>query len=64
MMSPESLVAADGNIVRWFERDFGGTVVELARQPRWRPGWVAAGDRGGTRHELGGGGGRPALPPP
>ena len=27
MMSAESLAAADGNIVRWFERDFGGTEV-------------------------------------
>ena len=52
MMSPESLAAADGNIVRWFEQDFGGEVVELARQPRWRPVWFATVDRGGTRHEL------------
>ena len=36
MMSPESLAAADGNIVRWFEQDFGGTVIDLARQTRWR----------------------------
>jgi len=33
MMSPESLAAADGNIVRWFEQDFGGTVVELTVIP-------------------------------
>ena len=52
MMSPESLAAADGNIVRWFERDFGGRVVDLARQTRWRPVWFATVDRGGTRHEL------------
>ena len=52
MMSPESLAAADGNIVRWFERDFGGTVVDLARQTRWRPVWFATVDRDGTRHEL------------
>ena len=52
MMSPESLAAADGNIVRWFEQDFGGEVVELARQPRWRPVWFATVDRGDTRHEL------------
>ena len=52
MMSPESLAAADGNIVRWFEQDFGGTVVEFARQPRWRPVWFAAVDRDGIRHEL------------
>ena len=52
MMSPESLAAADGNIARWFEHDFGGTVIELARQTRWRPVWFATVDRGGTRHEL------------
>ena len=52
MMSPESLAAADGNIVRWFERDFGGTVVDLARQTRWRPVWFATVDRDGTRHEF------------
>ncbi len=52
MMSPESLAAADGNIVGWFERDFGGTVVDLARQTRWRPVWFATVDRGGARHEL------------
>ncbi|MYB27904.1 MAG: phosphotransferase family protein [Acidimicrobiaceae bacterium] len=53
MMSPESLAAADGNIVRWFEQDFGGRVVDLARQTRWRPVWFATVDRNdGTRHEL------------
>ncbi len=52
MMSPESLAAADGNIVRWFEQEFGGTVVGLARQTRWRPVSFATVDRGGTRHEL------------
>ena len=52
MMSAESLAAADGNIVRWFEQDFGGTVVDLARQTRWRPVWFATVDRRGTRHEL------------
>ena len=52
MMGPESLAAADGNIVRWFEQDFGGTVVEVAGQTRWRPVWFATVDRGGTHHEL------------
>ena len=46
MMSAESLAAADGNIVRWFEQDFGGAVVDLARQTRWRPVWFATVDRG------------------
>ena len=52
MMSPESLAAAEGNVARWFERDFGGRVVELARQPRWRPVWFATVDRAGARYEL------------
>ena len=52
MMSPESLAAAEDNIVSWFENDFDGTVVELTRQPRWRPVWFATVERGGTRHEL------------
>ena len=43
---------ADDHIVRWFERDFGGTVVELSRQTRWRPVWFATVDRDGVRHEL------------
>jgi len=29
MMSPESLAAADGNIVRGFEQDFRGRVVDI-----------------------------------
>lgn len=52
MMTPESLAAADDNIARWFEQEFGGTVVELARQTRWRPVWFATVERDGTRHEL------------
>lgn len=52
MLSPESLESADDNIVRWFETEFGGTVVELARQTRWRPVWFAEVDRDGRRHEL------------
>ena len=52
MMSSESLAGAEDNIVRWFEQDFGGRVVELARQPRWRPVWFATAERDGERHEL------------
>jgi aminoglycoside phosphotransferase (APT) family kinase protein len=29
------------DIVRWLERDLGGTVVHLERQARWRPAWWA-----------------------
>jgi len=52
MMSSESLAGADDNITRWFETEFGGTVVELTRQTRWRPVWFATVDKGGERHEL------------
>lgn len=51
-MSPESLAAADDNITRWFEQDFGASVINLARQTRWRPVWFATVERDGTRHEL------------
>ncbi|MDG2026445.1 MAG: hypothetical protein P8J50_05000 [Acidimicrobiales bacterium] len=52
MMSSESLAGADDSITRWFEDEFGGTVVELARQTRWRPVWFATVDKDGERHEL------------
>ena len=52
MMSSESLARADDNITRWFKTEFGGTVVELARQTRWRPVWFATVDKDGERHEL------------
>jgi aminoglycoside phosphotransferase (APT) family kinase protein len=52
MMSQESLASADDNIVAWFEAEFGGSVVELRRQTRWRPVWFATVDRDGVRDEL------------
>ncbi len=52
MMSPESLATADDNIERWFEIEFGGALVSLERQARWRPVWFATVDKGGERHEL------------
>ena len=52
MMTAASLADADDNITRWFETEFGGTVVELERQPRWRPVWFATVERDGERHEL------------
>lgn len=51
-MTAASLDGADDNIARWFETEFGGTVVELERQPRWRPVWFATVERDGERHEL------------
>lgn len=52
MMSAEPLATADDVIVRWFETRFGGSVVDLQRQPRWRPVWFASVERDGERHEL------------
>ncbi len=52
MMSVEVLEVAEDIIVGWFERRFGGSVIELARQTRWRPVWFATVDRNGERHEL------------
>lgn len=46
---------ADGSIApiwQWLERELGGTVVHIARQPRWRPVWFADMDRDGTVLEL------------
>ena len=51
-MSSAALDAADDTIERWFRSEFGGTVVELVRQDRWRPVWFATVDRDGERHEL------------
>ncbi|MEM7140036.1 MAG: phosphotransferase family protein [Actinomycetota bacterium] len=52
MMSPESLANADDNIAGWFETEFGGTVIDLTRQTRWRPVWFATVERDGERHDL------------
>lgn len=52
MMSKESLAVADDNIVRWFEHDFGGRVVDLSRQERWRPVWFATVEKDGRSHEV------------
>lgn len=52
MMSLETLASADDVIVRWFEREMGATVVELARQTRWRPVWFATVDVDGDHQDL------------
>ncbi len=56
MMSMESLAGADDAILRWLETGFGGSVVELKRQARWRPVWFATVERDGVdgqqRHDL------------
>ncbi len=51
-MSLESLAGADDTIVRWFEKEFGGAVVDLQRQTRWRPVWFATVSREGETLEL------------
>jgi aminoglycoside phosphotransferase (APT) family kinase protein len=50
------LDADSGRVVDWIERNLGGTVVELDRQPRWRPVWFVelegSGERDGERLSL------------
>ncbi len=44
--------ADTGRVVAWLEKHVGGEVVEIRRQPRWRPVWFADVDRGSDRLEL------------
>ena len=37
---------------RWLEAELGGTVVDIRRQPRWRPVWFADIERDGETLEL------------
>ena len=39
-------------VQQWIETNVGGSVVEIWRQPRWRPVWMADVDRDGERLEL------------
>ena len=39
-------------ITAWLEANLGGTVVHIARQPRWRPVWFADLEREDERLEL------------
>ncbi|NRA98061.1 MAG: phosphotransferase family protein, partial [Planctomycetes bacterium] len=39
-------------VVRWIEGHFEGRVVEIARQPRWRPVWFAEVETAGERLSL------------
>ena len=39
-------------IVTWLEKHVGGRVVQIARQPRWRPVWFADVLRDGETLEL------------
>src|ERR1700704_4818480 len=36
VLDPETQVVSD-----WLEENIGGKVVSIARQPRWRPQWIA-----------------------
>ena len=44
--------ASTAKIVTWLERNVGGRVVQIARQPRWRPVWFADVLRDGETLEL------------
>jgi len=52
MMSAEGLATATDLITRWVEAEFGGSVVRLERQARWRPVWYASVERDDERHDL------------
>ena len=39
-------------VSRWLAEHFGGRVTEIARQPRWRPAWLAEVETGDARHSL------------
>jgi len=43
---------ASDKVTAWLEAHIGGTVVHIARQPRWRRVWFADIDRDGERLEL------------
>lgn len=43
---------ATDKVSAWIEAHVGGSVVRIARQPRWRPVWFADVERGGERLEL------------
>lgn len=44
--------AASARIVDWLERHLGGRVVQIERQPRWRPVWFADLERDGETLAL------------
>ena len=44
--------ASTAKIVTWLEKHVGGRVVQIARQPRWRPVWFADVLRDGESLEL------------
>ena len=63
MMTPESLSQAEELIGHWVTDTFGGDVVSLRRQPRWRPMWFATVVRSGETLELVVRGDRTDMPP-
>ncbi len=44
--------AASAKLRRWLEREIGGRVLRLERQPRWRPAWWADVERDGETLRL------------
>ncbi len=51
-MSEDERGEATEQVRRWLEDNFGGQVVGLRRQARWRPVWFADVERGDERLEL------------
>jgi len=50
MQAPDS--SATDRVAAWLAAHIGGTVVHIARQPRWRPVWFADVNRDGERLAL------------
>jgi len=48
----DTRVADTSRVQTWLEREFGGTVISIRRQPRWRPVWFAEVERDGVVHDL------------
>jgi aminoglycoside phosphotransferase (APT) family kinase protein len=48
----EDASAATSSVVRWLERELGGSVVRIERQARWRPIWIVDLERDGVCAEL------------
>src|SRR3982751_6311588 len=51
-METRTMTEGNNQIIEWIHANFGGEVVRIVRQPRWRPVWGGDVDRDGERVEL------------
>lgn len=52
MQAEPTTEASTAKVAAWLERNIGGRLVRIARQPRWRPVWFADVERDGETLEL------------